>query len=293
MQSFQIVPKKSRILQQSYRTARSCTKHSKKYVLYFTFSASTVWSSCTQRKIRIRLHGTRLPKDYTLSIRLLTSENRHDQPAQPSRKRRRKPSMPNETKHVTPPTSDLEEDNEVTEAHPASMDASASALEREIAEQEDEEVRRTNAYPGATNDIGSIYQRRWFLSMDRYLSGFRPLRVEKGSTGGRRQWVRRQDGERRLGYEPFFVMGREVERSVLTGRTADEVMADEGVEGFGKHAVYMERKMGSLIPRLLSWQERMESCHRVANGHLPLPLTCNADLACRVWPVHSTCSTWR
>lgn len=35
-----------------------------------------------------------------------------------------------------------------------------------------------------------------------------------------------------MGFEPFFVLGREVERSIVTGRTAGEVMADEGVEGF-------------------------------------------------------------
>ena len=35
-----------------------------------------------------------------------------------------------------------------------------------------------------------------------------------------------------MGFEAFFVRGRDVERSVVTGRTADEVMVDEGVEGF-------------------------------------------------------------
>lgn len=112
------------------------------------------------------------------------------------------------------------------------MDVNASALEREIAEQEDEEVRLTNTYPGATNSIGSIHQRRWYLSMDRYASGFCPLRVENRIRGGRRMWTRRREGERLLGFEPFFVVGRELERSVVTGRTADEVMTDEGVQGF-------------------------------------------------------------
>jgi len=114
------------------------------------------------------------------------------------------------------------------------MDASASALEKEIAEQEDEEVRRTNAYPGATNSINSIHQRRWYLSMDRYSSGFQPLRKGKASdsNSSRREWIRRQENNQLLGFDPFFVRGREVERSVVTGRAADEVMADEGVEGF-------------------------------------------------------------
>lgn len=184
-----------------------------------------------QRKIRVRLLGTRLPPSYTLSIRLLSSENRHEQPAKPSRKRRRKVSTDRPLAQATPPTSDLDDDEEVPDAHPESMDVSLLASEREIAEQEDEEVRLTNTYPGATNSIGSIHQRRWYLSMDRYTSGFCPVRIGNRSKGGRRMWMRRREDERLLGFEPFFVMGRELERSVVTGRTADEVMADEGVQG--------------------------------------------------------------
>ena len=114
------------------------------------------------------------------------------------------------------------------------MDPEKSSIEREIEEQEDEEVRRTNAYPGARNSVGSIHQRRWYANMDRWGSGFRPFRGEGGMKGGRREWVRGWDEEegKLLGFEPFFVMGREMERSVVTGRTADEVMADEGVSSF-------------------------------------------------------------
>jgi len=184
-----------------------------------------------QRRIRIRFHGIHLPKGYTLSLRLLTSENRHSQPAKPSRKRRRKSSAA-QTSQIIPPTSDLDDDETVADAHPTTMDPSASALEREMAELEDEEVRRTNSYPGARNSVGSIHQRRWYCSMDRYASGFRPVRREEGSKGGKRDWERRWEDVRMLGFEPFFVMGREVERSVVTGRTADEIMSDEGVEGF-------------------------------------------------------------
>ena len=36
----------------------------------------------------------------------------------------------------------------------------------------------------------------------------------------------------RGGFETFFVRGRDVERSVVTGRSADEVLADEGVQGY-------------------------------------------------------------
>ncbi|KAK1716614.1 DNA polymerase ligase-domain-containing protein [Colletotrichum lupini] len=47
-----------------------------------------------------------------------------------------------------------------------------SAVEREIREVEDEFVRRTNAYRGAENSVGSVYQRRWYLSLDREACGF-------------------------------------------------------------------------------------------------------------------------
>jgi len=68
--------------------------------------------------------------------------------------------------------------------------------------------------------------------MDRYASGFRPVRREYNSKTGRREWARRIQEGKMMGFDPFYVLGREVERSVVTGRTADEVMSDEGVEGF-------------------------------------------------------------
>ena len=88
------------------------------------------------------------------------------------------------------------------------------------ADDEDAAIRSNNAYTGATNTIGSVHQRHWFLSLDRANSGFRKAR--SGPDAGR--WI----GEG----EPFVVLGREAERSVVTGRSADEVMADEGVEQF-------------------------------------------------------------
>ena len=108
------------------------------------------------------------------------------------------------------------------------LDADASAIEQELAEQEDEKIRLTNAYPGATNSINSIHQRTWYLSMDRQASGFVPHKHRDGT----REWVQKQDGKSSLGFEPFFVRGREIERSVVTGRLAEEVMSDEGVKGY-------------------------------------------------------------
>ncbi len=47
------------------------------------------------------------------------------------------------------------------------------------------------------------------------------------------RWLRKRDSEGETsGFEPFVVGGRVVERSVITGRTGDEVMSDEGVVGF-------------------------------------------------------------
>ena len=231
MMSFQATLMEIPALPRVPRTVKSFTKVSELWVSPFHTQNSTVLN-LAQRKIRIRLHGTRLPPGYTVAMRLLTSENRHEQPAKPSRKRRRKASTDRPLSPETPPTSDHDNDDDVPDSHSSEMDTNVSALEREIAEQEDEEVRLTNAYPGATNDIGSIHQRRWYLSMDRYASGFSPLPVESGSKGGRRMWTRRRDGERLLGFDPFIVKGREFESSVLTGRTADDVMADEGVLKF-------------------------------------------------------------
>ncbi|KAL8702182.1 MAG: hypothetical protein Q9201_004537 [Fulgogasparrea decipioides] len=94
------------------------------------------------RKIRIRLHGTRLPPDYTLSMRLLTSNNRHEQPKKPLRKRRRKASE-NEDHHkqTTPEASDGEAiPQDDVEMASSPVDASRTAYEREIEEQEDEQM---------------------------------------------------------------------------------------------------------------------------------------------------------
>ena len=96
----------------------------------------------------------------------------------------------------------------------------------------DQQIQRNNAYPGSCNTIGSIHQRRWYLSLDRWNSGFEAV----GPTTKKKQWVRRQseskDGPLPLGFEPFYVRGPEIERSVVTGRLGGDVLADEGVEDF-------------------------------------------------------------
>lgn len=206
------------------------------------------------RKIKLRLHGTRLPKNYTIGLRLDKTENRTEQPDKPTRKRKRKApewtskrSGPEET----PPSSDDEVvapagdgvDEDIVPSQPGPSNATDTALERELGEAEDEQVRRTNAYPGASNTIGSIHQRRWYLSLDRVASGFyrasrqpvtwRRKRRDTSEDMGGNEGEGEGDDEGQLdGFEPFFVRGREVERSVVTGRTAEEVMQDEGVVGY-------------------------------------------------------------
>lgn len=116
-----------------------------------------------------------------------------------------------------------------------------SATERELLELEDNQVRLTNAYPGATNSIGSIHQRRWYLSVDRAGSGFaknkRTSRWEilqetgKGGSNIETQPTVSSPDPGRLRW-PFYVRGADVERSVVTARTGNEVLRDEGVTGF-------------------------------------------------------------
>jgi hypothetical protein len=102
----------------------------------------------------------------------------------------------------------------------------------------DTQIRLENAYPGATNTIKSIHQRKWFLSLDRFACGFRPT---KEISFGRKVWerplLRVKNGvgngmSERGGFEPFHVLGRDVERSVVTGRLAGEVAVDEGLVGY-------------------------------------------------------------
>jgi len=98
----------------------------------------------------------------------------------------------------------------------------------------DLEIQHNNAYPGSSNTIGSIHQRRWWLSLDRTASGFQ-LDVNKKDNGDQKgngrgssanTWVRsRMAGQ---GF-PFYVYGPEIERSVVTGRLGGDVLDDEGV----------------------------------------------------------------
>lgn len=168
----------------------------------------------------------------------------------PSRNRRRRRGPGSKKPQPQPETSDEEArtDNEDEEDYtgPTKLDETApsvhlSVVEREIQELEDEQVRSTNAYPGAKNTIGSVYQRRWYLSLDRRACAFTKKRIEgrpvweydRKQGGSSDDAAGRNDGDasRRLAF-PFYVRGANHERSVVTGRQGVEILLDEGVEDF-------------------------------------------------------------
>jgi hypothetical protein len=161
-------------------------------------------SAFQTRYIRLRLHGTRLPKNYTILLRL-PSSNIVKQLTARAKRRRKKYEPP-------APSKDSEDEQEEVVVF----------VYEQADEDTDEDIttRLTNAYPGSTNSIGSIHQRHWFLQLDRQNSGFE---LDK-SGGGRGRWVG--------GFAPFLVLGRDHERSIITGRLARDVEHDEGIKGF-------------------------------------------------------------
>lgn len=215
------------------------------------------------RKMRLKLYGTSLPGDYTISLRLTKDNYRTEQPGPPTRKRKRKApalkpkrtisrqsttsdsgsdsstpsdmgpfgggrmkrSLSSLLRHATPPPRGAKSGSMSSPLMSGDADPGGSDHEAE----DQEEIRKNNAYPGATNDIGSIHQRKWYLSMDRRRSGFVPGR----GTDGSKEWVRKRSEDGDLeGFERFHVLGRDTERSVVTGRLARDILEDEGVDGF-------------------------------------------------------------
>ncbi|EED18880.1 conserved hypothetical protein [Talaromyces stipitatus ATCC 10500] len=192
------------------------------------------------RKIRLRLHGTRLPKNYTMSLRLSMEDDNAARARPTNQKRRRRRINPAFMKPVRTPSTSRSPSPEI--AHRQSSNSvrtindnhgeedihgSHSASESESEQAADMKTRLTNAYPGAVNSIGSVHQRRWFITLDRMNSGF--IRDSKRKIWKRKEATCDQDVS---GFEPFYVRGPEFERSVVTGRTGNEVLKDENVEGF-------------------------------------------------------------
>ncbi|KAH6960655.1 DNA polymerase ligase-domain-containing protein [Fusarium avenaceum] len=190
------------------------------------------------RKIRLRLHGRRLPDPYVVNLRLTKSEDvagRVRSGRTPRKRRRRGVQMDTQPETTDEDESDVDESEDVPTNVDESTDAKGlSAMEYELRELEDEEVRRTNAYPGASNTIGSIHQRRWYLSLDHPGCSF----LEK-RTNGRSVWelqnsreIRDEETENGRLFYPFYVRGADHERSVVTGRYGGDILKDEGVDKF-------------------------------------------------------------
>lgn len=188
--------------------------------------------SFSKGKIRMRLHGSRLPRGYTIGIWLAKGERYKsidDQPQKPRRKRKRiDPTLRVDRKTYEQRCSDSEDDTPpaVASISPSTTTEALPIAESSLAmpsEDDSEAIRLANAYAGAVNDVGSVHQRRWYLSLDREKSGFHRPR------GSGKPWVRNGEDQ---GFEPFHVRGRDVERSVVTGRLGQEILEDEGVEGY-------------------------------------------------------------
>ncbi|KAJ5778170.1 hypothetical protein N7520_001416 [Penicillium odoratum] len=189
------------------------------------------------RKIRLRLHGTRLPQDYTVILRMDKSTD-YARPIRNGPKRRRRPVNYIRTTPRAPSTSDSDIEypsiraHEPTSKQPENANANANAATNN--NEVEFQIRINNAYPGSTNTIGSIHQRRWYLSLDRQNSGFepRPFNETGAPTSKKRLWTPIVSHDSVRGFDSFCVRGPDVERSVVTGRLAKDVLDDEKVEGF-------------------------------------------------------------
>ncbi|KAL4910999.1 hypothetical protein BDW74DRAFT_172453 [Aspergillus multicolor] len=204
-------------------------------------------------KIHLRLHGTRLPRNYIIFLRRDKTDLRSAPTVasllQKPRKRRRRrvvKAQPDSTSNSesdtdiigqsdtrSPGTGKRQRDgNDGHEAEPEPEHLDAEGGDKDA----DFLIRLNNAYPGAVNDIGSIHQRRWFIMLDREGCGFVPQKVvdADGNYTGKKRWIRGVDkiSETRTGFDPFHVHGPKVERSVVTGRRGLDVLRDEGAEGF-------------------------------------------------------------
>ena len=173
------------------------------------------------RHIHLRLHGSRLPQNYTIALRLPSHNDRSIQPKRPVRKRRRlDPAKARKANVVTSSENESDTETKVSPKQEEALEDDHLDAANASEDDGDSAIRANNAYAGATNTIGSVHQRHWFLTLDRPNSGF--SKAKTGPDAGR--WV----GP----WKTFYVLGREHERSIVTGRLADEVMADEGVKKF-------------------------------------------------------------
>jgi len=157
-------------------------------------------------KIRLRLHGAKLPPGYTITLRLSRDKGPAARPAPILRHSSRTIGQSKISLGIKAELL-IEEDTHADHDHAS-------------------EIRSQNAYTGSSNTIDSIHQRWWFLAMDKASCGL----VRGKSADGKVTWTAGNEGTKRA--YPFLVMGRDVETSVVTGRKAADVLEDEGVVGF-------------------------------------------------------------
>ncbi|KAL7969246.1 DNA polymerase ligase domain-containing protein [Trichoderma sp. SZMC 28014] len=223
---------------------------------------SLLHAAFQDRKIRLRLHGTKLPDPYVINIRLTKTEDAagRSRSSRTPRTRRRgrtakaRPTEPESTSSDSDESDDDEckrEQSTQDESHTRTGTDDTSSLNearRKQQQEEDAQVRLNNAYVGASNTIGSVYQRRWYLSLDRRACGFTEKRrhgrtvweeflppesspdtVAKDPSDGSE--ADSEESSHRLSF-PFYVRGPHFEQSVVTGRLGEDVLRDEGVTTF-------------------------------------------------------------
>ncbi|KAA8614496.1 LigD-N domain-containing protein [Pyrenophora tritici-repentis] len=110
------------------------------------------------RKVQHSKHAT-FDCGYTVILRLPSNEITKRPTAR--RKSRQKTSQRSSS---VPPTISSDDDSELSEQ---SDQIQKAAQDVDTDTEEDTQTRANNAYPGSTNDIGSIHQRHWFLQLDR------------------------------------------------------------------------------------------------------------------------------
>jgi hypothetical protein len=207
------------------------------------------------RKIRLRLDGARLPRPYVVNLRLTKAEDASGRAksrwsadrASASKAMPRRTRAGRATRAPTPGSSFESRGGEGEDTSPCPDSQTEAVLGLEGAQQDgvevEEEIRRTNAYPGASNTIGSVHQRRWYLSLDRAASGFvarshKALQANRSKTvwdpvdGKSVSNADIDDGrEHRMSW-PFYARGPEHDRSLITDRLAADVFRNDNVEGF-------------------------------------------------------------
>lgn len=174
-------------------------------------------------------------------MRLTKGEDIAGRTRTPSRRRRKRKGPYKSQAPASPSDSEADagedgqdEANLVPQGQEMNDKEAVSAMDKELREMEDDEIRRTNAYSGAKNTIGSVHQRKWYLSLDKNGVGYK--RGEEGKwylgdeTWGEDAEVN-QERNPRISY-PFYLKGVEEERSVVTGRKGEHILQDEGVWGY-------------------------------------------------------------